>query len=202
MVIKTSVYKGSFTSDAQCPKPDKPEYAFIGRSNVGKSSLINMLTGRSALAHVSHTPGKTQSLNYYLINGDWYLVDLPGYGYAQVSKSRRDNWEQMMRRYLMKRENLQCVFLLIDARIPPQESDLAFANWMGMEQIPFVFVFTKTDDKKYNTSNIKTFEKSVMETWAQMPQYFLSSSRKGLGRDEILNFIEQINNQFAERDKE
>ncbi len=197
MHIKTSTYKGSFTSDSQCPKPNKPEYAFIGRSNVGKSSLINMLTGRTALARVSHTPGKTQSLNFYLINEEWYLVDLPGYGYAQVSKTKRDNWGDMLRRYLQKRNSLQCVFLLIDSRISPQESDLEFANWLGANQIPFVFVFTKTDDKKYNFSNIKAFEKAILETWAEMPQYFLSSSRKGAGKEEVLAFIDQINGRYV-----
>ncbi len=197
MIIKTAEYIASFVSVSQCPEPDKPEYAFIGRSNVGKSSLINMLTGRKALARVSNTPGKTQTINHFLINQEWYLVDLPGYGYAKISKTQRKKWETFIRSYLSKRENLQCVFLLIDGRIPPQKIDLEFADWMGELGIPFVLVFTKTDDKKkFKPANIKTFEKKMLETWEEMPTYFVTSARKKTGRDEVLNFITDINAEF------
>ncbi len=193
MLIKSSVFVGSFTTVSQCPKPNKPEYAFIGRSNVGKSSIINMLCERKALARVSNTPGKTQTINHFLINERWYLVDLPGYGYAKISKTQRKKWEQFIRSYLNKRSNLQCVFLLIDARIPPQKIDLEFADWMGEMKIPFVIVFTKSDDKKYKPENIKVFKNTMLETWNSLPQMFLSSSKKQKGKKEILDFIHDIN---------
>jgi len=196
MLIKYANYVGSFVSTNQCPPATKPEYAFIGRSNVGKSSLLNMLTKRKALARVSHTPGKTQHINYYHINNTWYLVDLPGYGYAKVSKTQRHKWERFIRNYLNKRENLQCVFLLVDSRIKPQKIDLEFADWMGEMGIPFVLVFTKTDDRKYKPANIETFSAAMLENWAQMPQHFLSSARKSTGRDEILSFIDNLNNNY------
>lgn len=195
-IIHTAVFKGSFVSEAQCPEPNIPEYAFIGRSNVGKSSLINMLTGRNALAHVSHTPGKTQAINFFLINAQWHLVDLPGYGYAKVSKTKRKDFEEMLRRYLQKRPNLVTVFLLIDSRIPPQDSDIAFANWLGEMNIPFIIIFTKTDDKKFKQANIQVFEKKMLETWEEMPRYFLSSARKNKGREELLSFINNTNEQL------
>ena len=197
MIIKYANFLGSFTTLAQCPPPAKPEYAFIGRSNVGKSSLINMLTGRNSLAHVSHTPGKTQTLNFYHINESWYLVDLPGYGFAKVSKTKRQEFEQMLRRYLQKRDNLQCVFLLVDSRIPPQQSDLDFANWLGEMMIPFVFVFTKTDDRAFKPVNIDNFKQALLETWNEMPQYFITSSRRTTGKAELLSFINGLNKQFA-----
>lgn len=200
-IVKYANFVGSFTALTQCPKPDKPEYAFIGRSNVGKSSLINMLTARTSLARVSHTPGKTRTLNFYHINQTWYLVDLPGYGYAQVSKTKRVEFENMLRRYLQKRDNLQCVFLLIDARISPQKSDLEFANWLGEMLIPFVIVFTKTDDKAFKQDNIEIFKKAILETWNEMPTYFITSSRKIKGRDELLAFIDKYNKQFEMPDE-
>lgn len=196
MNIKKSEYIGSFVTVAQCPKPLKPEYAFIGRSNVGKSSLINMLTGRKSLAHVSHTPGKTQTINHFLINDSWYLVDLPGYGYAKVSKTQRKKWEQFIRSYLDKRQNLQCVFQLVDSRIPPQEIDIDFMNWMGEMQIPFVIVFTKTDNKKFKPKNIEIYNEKLLETWHNLPPQFLTSSTKKIGKDEILNLIEDVNTRF------
>ncbi len=196
--IQYANFVGSFTGLTQCPKPDKPEYAFIGRSNVGKSSLINMLTARNSLARVSHTPGKTQTLNFYHINQTWYLVDLPGYGYAKVSKTKRQEFEAMLRRYLQKRDNLQCVFLLIDARIPPQQSDWEFANWLGEMLIPFVIVFTKTDDKAFRPTNIEAFNKAMLETWNEMPESFITSSRKIRGRHELLAFIDKHNKLFEQ----
>ena len=202
MIVKTTKFVGSFVTPLQCPKPNMPEFAFIGRSNVGKSSLINMLTGHKSLAKVSNTPGKTQTINHFLINEDWYLVDLPGYGYARVSKVQRAKWEKFIRNYLHKRANLQCVFLLIDSRIPPQDVDIEFANWLGGWQIPFVIVFTKIDNKKYKPANIEVFRQKMLETWEEMPQTFLSSSPKRLGKTEILAFIDDINQKFKPLEEE
>lgn len=198
MLIHSALFVGSFTNIKQCPKPDKPEFAFIGRSNVGKSSLINMLTERKKLARTSNTPGKTQLINHFLINKEWYLVDLPGYGYARVSKTSRKKWEQFIRRYLSQRHNLQCVCLLIDSRIPPQKIDIEFANWMGEMLIPFVIVFTKADKNKPAVleRNIEKFKETFLENWDKMPQSFVSSSTKKTGRDEILDFIHQLNQKF------
>lgn len=196
MIIKTANYVGSEVNIAKCPAPTLPEYAFIGRSNVGKSSLINMLTNHRGLAKVSHTPGKTQTINHFLINQDWYLVDLPGYGYAKVSKTSRQAWTKFIRTYLNKRENLQCVMLLIDSRIPPQKIDLEFANWLGELGIPFVIIFTKTDDKKFKPANIDVFNAKMLETWAALPPQFLTSSKKKLGKDEVLKFIGETNKHF------
>lgn len=198
MIIKSAKYLTSSVSVSQCPTPILPEYAFIGRSNVGKSSLINMLTGRNKLAKVSHTPGKTQTINHFIINEDWYLVDLPGYGYAKISKVQRKKWEQFIRNYLQKRDNLQCVCLLIDSRIPPQKIDLEFANWLGSMFIPFVIIFTKTDDRKYKPQNIEVFRAALLETWEEMPQHFLTSSRLKSGRDEVLDFIGGVNERFRQ----
>ncbi len=198
MKIKYANFICSSPTVNLCPEPTKPEYAFIGRSNVGKSSLINFLCGHKKLAKVSGTPGKTQLLNHFEINNKWYIVDLPGYGYAKVSKTQRSKWEKMIRNYLVKRENLQCVFLLIDGRIPPQKIDLEFANWLGEMQIPFVFIFTKLDKrqrKKWKT-NIQAFEKEMLKHWEEMPQQLFSSSSDETGKEEILEFIDQINQQY------
>ena len=198
MEIKYANFIGSFTKSSQCPAPDKPEYAFIGRSNVGKSSLINMLTNRKSLARISNTPGKTQTINHFLINDEWYLVDLPGYGFAKVSKSSRLAWEKMIREYLLKRENLQCIFVLIDCRIPPQKLDLEFVNWLGEMMIPFVLVFTKADkvsDAK-TVANLEAFTTEMQKKWEEMPQIFVSSATKKTGREEILQFIEEVNRNF------
>ncbi|MEZ4885467.1 MAG: ribosome biogenesis GTP-binding protein YihA/YsxC [Chitinophagales bacterium] len=196
MLIKSAEYLASSVSVSKCPEPTLPEYAFIGRSNVGKSSLINMLTERNKLAKVSNTPGKTQTINHFIINDEWYLVDLPGYGYAKISKVQRKKWEQFIRNYLQKRMNLQCVFLLIDSRIPPQPIDLEFANWLGEMMIPFVIVFTKTDDRKYKPENVEVFRAQFLETWEEMPQHFLTSARKKTGREDVLGFIEEVNGRF------
>lgn len=196
MEIKTANFVGSFTNISQCPPPDRPEYAFIGRSNVGKSSLINMITNHSGLAKVSSTPGKTQSINHFLINQKWFLVDLPGYGYAKSSKTQREKWQQMLRQYLNRRDNLQCVFVLIDSRISPQKSDLEFINWLGEMHISFVLVFTKTDNRKYKPQNIEVFKKALLETWDDVPRIFITSSVKRSGKDDILQFIDETNQIF------
>ncbi len=156
-----------------------------------------MLTGRKSLAKVSVTPGKTQTINHFIINDKWYLVDLPGYGYAKVSKTQRRTWEQFIQNYLVKRDNLQCVFLLIDSRIPPQQSDLEFANWLGERLIPFVIVFTKIDDKKYQPKNIEVFKEAMLQTWENLPEMLLTSAEKKKGKDELLDFIEEVNKKFV-----
>ena len=201
MDIKQTKFIGSFTSFTQCPPPNKPEYAFIGRSNVGKSSLINMLTNHKGLAKVSNTPGKTQTINHFLVDNNWYLVDLPGYGYARISKTQRKKWEMFIKKYLHKRENLQCVFLLIDSRIPPQAIDLEFANWMGEWHVPFIIIFTKIDDKKYKPKNIEVFKRTMLESWNDLPQMFKTSSKKKVGKAELLRFIGGINEQFYQQMK-
>jgi len=199
MIIHKAEYIASYVDVDKCPAPDKPEYAFIGRSNVGKSSLINALTGRKKLAHVSNTPGKTQTINHFLIDDAWYLVDLPGYGYAKISKSSRKKWLGFIRTYLEKRPNLMCVCLLIDSRIPPQRKDLDFANWLGEGQIPFVIVYTKADKSKQFElkQRIKAFETAMLETWTSMPQSFVTSSVKKLGQDTLLDFIDTVNQKFV-----
>jgi len=177
-----------------CPEPNKAEFAFIGRSNVGKSSLINMLVSKKDLAKTSSKPGKTQLINHFEINNEWFLVDLPGYGYAVTSKSNRASWGKMITNYLTKRENLISVFVLIDSRIPPQKIDLDFINFLGENSIPFSMVFTKTDKQGVNVTNknVEQFTKSLQKDWVELPKYFLSSSISKIGRDEILNEIEHL----------
>jgi len=186
-VISNSDYK-------KCPKPDKPEFAFIGRSNVGKSSLINMLCQRKKLAKTSGTPGKTQLINHFLIDNSWYLVDLPGYGYAKVSKSSRAAWGKMIEEYLINRENLQVVLVLIDSRLDPQKIDLEFINWLGKKEIPLALVFTKADKQTRNKtmSSIAKFRKALLKTWSESPLMFVSSAENGLGREELTEYIEGI----------
>lgn len=196
MKIKSAEFVISNTDPNKCPKTDKPEYAFIGRSNVGKSSLINMLTGRSKLAKTSGKPGKTQLINHFLINEDWYLVDLPGYGWAQVSKTLKEKWDKMIRNYLLQRENLFNVFVLVDSRIPPQKIDLEFINWLGENSVPFSIIFTKADKKNSSKTkaNIDIFENQLKKDWEQLPDRFISSSTNKIGQKEILSFISDINN--------
>lgn len=196
--IHEAEFVGSYPNERQCPKDNKPEYAFIGRSNVGKSSLINMLCERKSLAKVSNRPGKTQTLNYFLIDKHWYIVDLPGYGYAKISKSKRFEWEKMIEGYLLLRKTLGCAFVLIDLNVPPQQIDMEFVNWMGKMNVPFVLVFTKTDRLKKNgiNRNLEAFKKEMHKYWNELPQYFLTSSEKSLGRTEILEFINSVNKQF------
>jgi len=195
MIIKEATFISSNTSVAQCPTTDLPEYAFIGRSNVGKSSLINMLTNKSKLAKTSSFPGKTQLINHFKINDNWYLVDLPGYGWAKVSKESREQWQKMIKAYLQQRQNLACVFLLIDSRHEPQKSDLEFIELLGSLQIPFVLVFTKTDKQSdFKTHQaVEIYKNKLLETWDELPQLFLTSASEKKGRDEILNFIDQVN---------
>jgi GTP-binding protein len=197
--IQEATYVGSYPDIGDCPKPNKPEYAFIGRSNVGKSSLINMLSGKKDLAHVSKKPGKTQMINFFLVNGEWYLVDLPGYGYAQRAKSMRKSWGKMITDYLQQRPTLQCAFVLIDANVPPQPLDLEFINWLGEEQIPFVLAFTKTDKlgKRQLEENLAAFRAAMRENWNELPQEFVTSSSRKSGKDEILSFIQSVNQRFT-----
>ncbi len=198
MEIKEAEFKVSNTNYEKCPAPIYPEYAFIGRSNVGKSSLINMLTSRKGLAKTSTTPGKTQLINHFLINKKWYLVDLPGYGYAKVSKTSKATWDKMIRDYLEKRKNLLTVFILIDIRLEPQPIDLSFIRWVGEKQIPLVIVFTKSDkiSKQQVIFSVEQFKKALLKTWAELPLLFITSSEKKLGGDDILSLIEDTNKDF------
>jgi GTP-binding protein len=195
MKIKSAEFVISNTDLSKCPAPDKPEYAFIGRSNVGKSSLINMLTDRTKLAKTSGKPGKTQLINHFIINKEWYLVDLPGYGWAQVSKKDKAIWHKMNRNYITQRENLHNLFLLIDSRIPPQKIDLEFVNWLGECQVPFTIIFTKADKPKNLkiNANIRAFKAEVGKTWEELPPTFVTSSAKKVGQKEILDYIQKIN---------
>jgi len=200
MTIKYLDFLGSFPTYRKCPADTRPEYAFIGRSNVGKSSLVNMLCDRKKAAKVSGTPGKTQFINLFLINNEWLLADLPGYGYAKVSKTKRRTFEQMIRDYLKFRDTLACVFVLIDIRHEPQTNDLEFINNLGKMNVPFVIVFTKADKNKkhpeQNEKNIEAFKTAMLETWEEMPQYFVTSSEAKIGREEILNFIQEVNDRW------
>ena len=183
-----------------CPQPRLPEYAFFGRSNVGKSSLINMITGVKNLARTSATPGKTQLLNYYSVDEDtWYLVDLPGYGYAKVSKKSRRNWEKIIREYLVQRTSLIYTFILIDTRHDPQASDLELINWMGEQGLPFCLVFTKSDkiSRKAVKRNVEVYKNVLSEKWEELPPIFITSSHSGEGKAEINSFIEQCNTEYA-----
>lgn len=199
MIIRSADFVKSCPSLKECPVTAKPEFAFIGRSNVGKSSLINMLAGKKGLAKISVQPGKTRTMNYFIINDEWYLVDLPGYGYARVSATQRDKWVKATENYVLKRENLVCLFVLIDVRVKPQKSDLKFLELLGHNQIPFVRVFTKSDKitKIAVTKSIESFDKEMLEAWDSLPQTFISSSVKGKGKEEILAFIEESINIFS-----
>jgi len=199
MKINQAEFITSSTKIEQCPQPDKPEYAFIGRSNVGKSSLINMLTGRRKLVKVSGSPGKTITINHFLINENWYLVDLPGFGYAKRSKSERAKWEKMIRNYILKRTNLLNVFLLVDARHEPQKLDIDFMEWLGASQVPFVIVFTKEDKlkKMQLENNLAAYKKRLLINWEELPRIFVASSKSSLGKDEILDFIDETNQLFS-----
>ena len=198
MEVKSAVFKMSVPGLKECPKAIFPEYAFIGRSNVGKSSLINMLCKKKELARTSSTPGKTVSMNYFMINDNWYLVDLPGYGFAKRSKEKRHEWSSALSNYLQKREPLACVFVLVDSRVPPQMNDISFINFLGQNQIPFCVVFTKLDKLKSAEAdaNIESFCAELALDWEQMPQMFKTSALDQTGRKEILNFIGKINDEF------
>lgn len=198
MIIRNAEYIVSSPDYVKCPKPDRPEYAFIGRSNVGKSSLINMLSGHEKLAKTSGTPGKTQLINHFDIDGEWYMVDLPGYGFAKVSQGQRKQWEKMIEDYLRKRENLMNVFVLIDSRHSPQKLDLEFVDRLGNWQVPFCLVFTKADKENQRTvsMNVRSFLDRMRERWQFLPQHFITSATKKMGRDKILGLIEEMNGEF------
>jgi len=190
-MIKTITFLQSEVDWRKAPPPSLPEYAFIGRSNVGKSSLINMLANHKSIAKTSSKPGKTQTINHFLVNNAWYLVDLPGYGYAKISKTMREKWVKMINDYLVLRQNLQVVFVLIDARLEPQKNDLEFINSLGERQIPFAIIFTKSDKlSSFRVSqNVEAFKQAMLETWEELPPVFISSATDGKGRTEILDYI-------------
>jgi GTP-binding protein len=201
--ILTADYVQSSPNLSGCPATQKPEFAFIGRSNVGKSSLINMICDRSKLALTSSKPGKTRNINHFLINDEWFVVDLPGYGFAQISQLQRSLWLKNTEEYLQKRENLVNTFLLIDASIPPQKKDLEFANWMGEKWLPFSIVFTKTDKAKTTETqkNIAGFKKEMLKSWSELPPVFLCSSEEKKGRDEILAYIRDCIKTYVPREQ-
>ena len=194
MKIKSVSFVVSNTDHKKCPEDGKPEFAFIGRSNVGKSSLINLLTGNKKLAKISSTPGKTQLINHFVINDEWYLVDLPGYGYAKASKSARSTWEKFIADYLTKRKTLMNIFVLLDSRLEPQKIDMEFINWCGEKQLPFVMVFTKIDKLSISAlqKNLLKFKKEMLKTWEELPPIYTTSSVSGFGNEPILNYISQI----------
>ena len=195
MIIKDAKFIISNSRADMCPKHDRPEYAFIGRSNVGKSSLINMLTGRKALAKTSSTPGKTLLINHFLINNDWYLVDLPGYGYAQRGKSEMMKLKNLIEHYVLEREELTCLFVLIDSRHELQAKDAEFIRMLGENGVPFGIIFTKADklSKTAAKNNVENICKALSEEWEELPSYFVTSSATGLGKDEVLGFIDDCN---------
>jgi GTP-binding protein len=200
MRISSAQFVKSSKDVKDCPPSTFPEYAFIGRSNVGKSSLINMICEQKKLAKTSSTPGKTQLINHFIINETFYIADLPGYGFAKISKDTRASWEKMIMNFLLKRTNLLNTFVLVDSRLEPQAIDLEFTNWMGIKQLPFSIVFTKTDKLKDREviKNIEGFKAAMLESWDELPGIFISSSETKLGREEILGFIEQTNSEFKE----
>lgn len=198
MIVKSAEFICSNTQISKLPPPVRPEYAFIGRSNVGKSSLINMLVNQRGLAKTSQTPGKTQLINHFLINDNWYIVDLPGYGFARVSKTKKADWDKFIRTYLDKRESLQCVMVLIDSRLEPQKIDLEFCNWLGEKGLSFALIFTKADKQSSmkTDQNVAKFKKALLATFEEAPTYFITSSETHAGKEEVLGFIGQINQGF------
>lgn len=200
MEIKSAEFVISNTNVKKCPEGNKPEYAFIGRSNVGKSSLINMLTAKKGLAMTSQKPGKTMLINHFIINDEWYLVDLPGYGFAQRGKEGRENIRKIIESYILMREQLTCLFVLLDCRHSPQKIDLEFMEWLGENGVPFAIIFTKTDkiSKGRLADNTEVYKKKLLETWEELPPILFSSSEKKEGRDEILDFIDNINQSVKE----
>ncbi|MGP1463047.1 ribosome biogenesis GTP-binding protein YihA/YsxC [Tannerella sp.] len=197
MEIKSAEFVISNTDVQQCPDGTRAEYAFIGRSNVGKSSLINMLTARKRLAMTSQKPGKTQLINHFIINNDWYLVDLPGYGYAQRGKENRENLRRIIESYILLRPQLTCLFVLLDCRHAPQKIDLEFMEWLGENEVPFAIIFTKTDkiSKGRLQENLDAYRRKMLETWEELPNILTSSSENKDGREEILHYIDEINRQ-------
>lgn len=199
MIIKKAEFLMSNTHFERLPQDNIPEYAFIGRSNVGKSSLINMLVQRRGLAKTSSVPGKTVAINHFVVNDAWYLVDLPGYGYAQHSKKQREQWRIMINNYIARRRNLVCTFVLVDSRLEPQNNDLGFMEWLGENQVPFCIVFTKADkvSKAELDRNVTALKSKLLEDWEELPPIFITSSEKKQGREEVLDYIEQQNAEVA-----
>jgi GTP-binding protein len=200
MIIKSAKFVSSSTAFGKCPVTDLPEYAFIGRSNVGKSSLINMLTNRTRLAKTSSTPGKTRLINHFIVNNEWYLVDLPGYGYVKAKPGQKKIFQAIITDYIKKRHNLSCLFVLLDSRHEPQKIDLAFISWLGSCGVSFVLIFTKTDKitlSKFK-ENQKIYESVLLETWEELPPVFKSSASTKLGREDILDYIEEINSNLKD----
>lgn len=193
MLIKSAEFVMSNTDPGKCPVSNLPEFAFIGRSNVGKSSLLNMMMGMKNLAKTSSEPGKTRLINHFLVNNELYLVDLPGYGYAKVLRSSREKWMKFIRKYLLERSNLYCVMVLLDVRVEPQQIDLDFMNWLGENEIPFVMVFTKSDKlgKVTVEKNIAVYREAMLQHWETLPEIFTTSSEKGIGREELLEFMDK-----------
>ena len=200
MIIKSAEFKISNSTVSKCPDTTLPEYAFIGRSNVGKSSLINMLTNRNGLAKTSSTPGKTLLINHFLINDAWYIVDLPGYGYAQRGKESREKLKHIIQSYILGRAQMTNLFVLVDSRHKPQKIDLEFMQWLGENEVPFSIVFTKMDKlgKEAGQRNVEAYKAQLLEQWEELPPLFITSSEDRRGRDELLNYIEEINRQIAE----
>lgn len=199
MIIHSASFVSSSTSVKQCPRTAKPEFGFIGRSNVGKSSLVNLLTGNTRLAKISGNPGKTRTINHFLVNESWYLVDLPGYGYARIAMSKRKGWDAMVREYLESRDALFYTFLLVDARLEPQAKDLQFIDWLGAKGLPFCLVFTKTDKLSKNKLpfTIGAFQDELKKKWEELPPIFITSSQTGAGKMELLSFIDETNRNYA-----
>lgn len=199
MVINSVNFVKSSARLSECPDIGYPEYAFIGRSNVGKSSLLNMLVNRKQLARTSVKPGKTQLINHFMINEKWYLVDLPGYGYAKASKTKRKTWGKMIEDYIIKRENVVNIFVLIDSRIEPQKIDLEFLEWLGTHQKPFTIAFTKCDKLSKNElqANVKRLKEALLQSWAELPVLFITSAEEQTGKTELLDFIENMNFQYS-----
>ncbi|MBE8720487.1 ribosome biogenesis GTP-binding protein YihA/YsxC [Sphingobacterium pedocola] len=198
MLVKSAEFVCSNTEVSKLPESNLPEYAFIGRSNVGKSSLINAMTNKKGLAKTSQKPGKTQLINHFIINDNWYLVDLPGYGFAQTSKKNRAEWSKFIRHYLTRRENLQCVFVLIDSRLEPQKIDLDFCCWLGEKGLPFMLAFTKADKQSgvKSDQNVSKFKKALLNWFEEVPPHFVTSAEKKMGTEEILHTIDDINQNF------
>lgn len=198
MIIKDAHFVSSNSKIDRLPKDNIPEYAFIGRSNVGKSSLINALVQRRGLAKTSATPGKTIAINHFMVNDSWYLVDLPGYGYAQRSKKAREEWRVMLANYIRRRRNLVCTFVLVDSRIEPQDSDIGFMEWLGENQVPFCIVFTKADKlgKVELEKNVEAYQQRLLQDWEELPPIFITSSESKLGREDILDYIDQQNKEI------
>jgi GTP-binding protein len=202
MIIRSAAFVKSSTNLKDCPPESLPEFGIIGRSNVGKSSLLNMLTGRPKLAKTSGEPGKTRLINHFLINNQWYLVDLPGYGYAKVPAKLRENWSKAAREYILKRKNLVCLFVLIDSRLEPQKYDIEFMEFLGINQVPFARIFTKTDkiSRSALDRSIQLYNNVMLQNWSDLPVTFISSAVNKSGREEILDFIKETFNNLSKED--